>query len=765
MLREIQFSKYNYIMNRHHIPDRSLTLLLYSVQAFIVLGIAYVVLHLNTYDLRVPFSYNGDSVVILMYIKGLIQDGWPTNISQLSAPFTYPGAAFPMLTSVDWFIIKVMSVFTAEPGLLLNGFWLLTLVFNAWSATYVTYQLRLSRAISWLSGILYAFLPAALLRNVAHLNLVYYFVPLLCLIAVIIASRGVGIRQVNQALIVGLIACALQGFDYVYYSFFAVLLFSVATLIAYKRDNGFKQYKLPLLAIAIVMSSTALNMVPTMQSWHKNGSSPDMGYKYTAEAEIYGAKLRRLLMPHPCNIIGPLASIGQKDLAANFPNENENMYARLGFYGSFGMLLMIVVSLRRDIGSNQSAKLMRNISALGMATFLIITVGGVGALINLLTVPDIRAYNRFSVFLAFFAIVATGLCLQGWQGSGTGRGKITKYFIVGAFVLFSLYDQLLHARPLVEGQKIDMQRAFVERTTVERLEKSFSKGAALLELPFTGFPALAQFNRRETQEQLHADVCAKEVNVLQDGMESYDHVRPYLWSHHLKWSWPSFSQRHRAWQIKMQALQGSDFIKAAIYSGFDAIWVDRFAYPDAGQAIISSLSQGKVRQFDTGSSRFTVLDLREAATALKVAMPPLEFAEQKDQLLGNGVLVEWRKGFYEQEKNPEGHLFRWAQDQATVEVINTGQYPVAICVSFAIASSVAGSIELAGLASPLILNIASEPHVVKFSLNLNSDKSQILKFSSTLQRVIAPGDSRNLFFYVQDFKLMPLNKNNHCITR
>lgn len=128
MLREIQFSKYNYIMNRHHIPDRSLTLLLYSVQAFIVLGIAYVVLHLNTYDLRVPFSYNGDSVVILMYIKGLIQDGWPTNISQLSAPFTYPGAAFPMLTSVDWFIIKVMSVFTAEPGLLLNGFWLLTLV-------------------------------------------------------------------------------------------------------------------------------------------------------------------------------------------------------------------------------------------------------------------------------------------------------------------------------------------------------------------------------------------------------------------------------------------------------------------------------------------------------------------------------------------------------------------------------------------------------------------------------------------------------------
>jgi phosphoglycerol transferase len=439
------------------------------MQALIVLGIAYVVLHLNAYDLRVPFSYHGDSVVILMYIKGLIQDGWPTNISQLSAPFTYPGAAFPMLTSVDWFIIKVMSVFTTEPGLLLNGFWLLTLVFNAWSATYVTYQLRLSRVFSGLTGILYAFLPAALLRNVAHLNLVFYFVPLLCLVAVIIATRGVGIRQVKQALIVGLIACALQGFDYIYYSFFAVLLFSVATLIAYRRDDGFKQFKLPLLAIAIVMLSTALNMVPTLQSWHKNGSSPDMGYKYTAEAEIYGAKLRRLLMPHPCNIILPLASLAQKDLAANFPNENENMYARLGLYGAFGMLLMIVVSLRRDIGSNQSAQLMQSISVLGMAIFLIITVGGLGALINVISVPDIRAYNRFSVFLAFFAIVATGLCLQGWLGSGTVRSKIAKYFIVGAFAILSLYDQLLHARPLVEGQQKDVKRALEERQIAQRM--------------------------------------------------------------------------------------------------------------------------------------------------------------------------------------------------------------------------------------------------------------------------------------------------------
>ncbi len=298
--------------------------LLYIVQALMVLGIAFFTLRLYSYNFHVPFKYSGDSVIILMYIKGLIQDGWPSTISQLSAPFTYSGAAFPMLTSVDWLIIKILSVFTLEPGYLLNGFWLLTLVFSAWSATYAAYQLGLSRALSFVSGVLYAFLPFALLRNVAHLNLVYYLVPLLCLLAVIIAGSGAGIRQVKQASIAGLVACALQGFNYVYYSFFAVLLFGIASLISYKRGGGFKQIKLPFLAIVIVTMSTAINMIPAMQSWHKNGMPPDMDYKYTAEVEIYGAKLRRMLIPHPDNVIRPLAKIAQKDLDANFPNENEN---------------------------------------------------------------------------------------------------------------------------------------------------------------------------------------------------------------------------------------------------------------------------------------------------------------------------------------------------------------------------------------------------------------------------------------------------------
>lgn len=715
------------------------SLLLATSLAAVVLLVAFKSFHLATYDLKVPFSYSEeDVVVILMYIKGLIQDGWPTTITHLSAPFTYPGAAFPMLTSVDWSIIKALSLFTSEPGYLLNGFWLLTLVFSAWTAAYATYQLGLSKILAFASGVLYAFLPFALMRSTHHLNLVYYFVPLLCLLAVLIAGGGEGIRNSRQATLAGLIACVTQGFEYIYYSFFAVLLFAIATLIAYK-PNGWRQFKLPLLAAAIVILSTGLNLLPTFQSWQKDGAAPEMGYKSVKEAEVYGAKLRRMIAPHPENPILPLALFAQRDANAGFPNENENTTARLGLYGAFGLLLMMVVILRRSGGAGLPQPMMA-VSALGLATFLIITVGGLGAVINLLTVPDIRAYNRFSVYLSFFAMTATGLWWQAKFGGLPSRWRVVGYFILGGFVLLSLYDQLLHAKPPVARQQNDMGRAKEERMVVENLERIFPNGTSVLELPLTGFPLLAQFNN----------------------MPSYDHGRRYIWSTHLKWSWPSFSQRHRAWQTRMGALKGDELIRAAIFSGFGAIWIDLAAYPDDGRAMVASLSLDKVKQVDIGNSRFAVLDIREMAAHLKADMTDAEFKQHTSELLDSGVLVEWKRGFYDEERTPEGRRFRWIKNNAEMVLRNPSSTMRTVCVGFDIASPTEGVVHLEGNDLPIDVKTSAMPRPVQVSLSLKPDEVRLLRFSTDLQRHNAPGDARKLYFYVMDFDLfVGENSENH----
>jgi phosphoglycerol transferase len=634
-----------------------------------------------------------------------------------------------MLTSVDWAIIKILSVFTAEPGYLLNGFWLLTLVFSAWTAAYATYQLGLPRTLAFVSGVLYAFLPYALLRNVHHLSLVYYLVPLLCLLAVVIATGGAGVRNSRTATLVGLAACVLQGFNYIYYSFFAALLFSIAALLAY-RPGHVRSLKLPLLALAVVTLSTTVNLLPALQSWNKEGKPPEMAYKSIAEVEIYGAKLRRMLAPHPDNPVPPLAFVARKAIDANFPNENENSTARLGLYGGLGLLLMIFFVLRQNRRTELSPP-MAAVSGLGVAILLVITVGGLGAVINLLTVPDIRAYNRFSVYLGFFAIAASGLWLKDRFSAMLPRWRIAGYFIAGGFVLLSLYDQLLDARPLHEKQQEDVRRARDERMAVANLERVFPKGTAVLQLPFTGYPPLASFNH----------------------MASYDHARPYIWSNHLKWSWPSFSQRHRAWQDRLEAMQGGELIRAAVFSGFNAIWIDRAAYQDAGRNMLASLLLKHVKQVDIGSTRFAVLDIREAAAQLKAGMSDAEFAQHASKLLGSGAVLEWKRGFYADERNPQGQRYRWAENKAMLRLRNPGDAPLNLCLDFGIAAPAEGSVHIEGADQPLDVRTSAVPQPVRIALHLKPGEVRSLRFSTGLPRVNAPGDPRQLYFNVMEFAL------------
>jgi len=724
----------------HEEPSsKTASLIFMLVQAFLVLFIAIVSLKLYRYDLKIPFNYGGDSIVILMYIKGLLQDGWPTVISHLSAPFYYPGASFPMLTSVDWSVMKFISFFTNEVGLILNLFWLSTLVFSSWSASYSLYQLGLTRALAGTGGVLYAFLPFALMRNVGHMNLVYYLVPLICLLVFVVVSKGKYVRNAKQATIIGLLACALQGFNYIYYSFFAVILICIAAAISFNKAAGYKQLLLPFLAVLLVTASAALNLVPAFTSISANGNPPEMNYKSPREAEYYGAKIRRMILPHPDNTIRPLAIYAQNDKDADFPIETENVTVRLGLFGAFGLLLLLFVALRQLVGVRAVNEL-SILSALSIAIVLIITVGGFGAVINILTVPDIRAYNRFSVFLSFYTIAALSLW---FHKMGLALNQLRRSVIYGLFfglAVFSLYDQLLDGKPLVSRQKEDTARAVDERRAVEKLEEQLQKGTSILQLPFTGYP----------------------LNLSSNKMEYYDHARPYLWSNDLRWSWPSFTLRHRAWQATMSNKQGVDLINAAIISGFQAIWIDRFAYNDNGEKLINSLAQGKVTAVDIASNRFAVLDLRGAEADLRASLPKDSFKQLAADLLGPEVVVEWGKGFYQEEKNPEGKYFHWSKDHSMLAIRNIGNETVSICVSFILASVHPGTVEMSWAGSSFKLAASTEGRYVKFPMTLGVGEVSKFKFKAGVERLYAPDDLRRLYFYLIDFTVNVLESVGSC---
>src|SRR5215831_3430170 len=125
-----------------------------------------IALHLWKIDISVPFNYWGDTLWFAVPVKGILQNGWAYEIPQLSAPFSLSAIAFPSVTNLDWLWMKGISLVVANAGAVLNIFSLFSIALTAWSASLALYLLQVNRWMAFGMGIVYAFLPYALLRNV-----------------------------------------------------------------------------------------------------------------------------------------------------------------------------------------------------------------------------------------------------------------------------------------------------------------------------------------------------------------------------------------------------------------------------------------------------------------------------------------------------------------------------------------------------------------------------------------------------------------------
>ena len=205
---------------------------------------------------------------------------------------------------------------------------------------------------------------------------------------------------------------------------------------------------------------------------------------------------------------------------------------------------------------------------LTLAGILLATVGGFGAIFNLLVSPDIRAYNRIVVFMAFFVIVFMAQVLDGRtvvRGGAPAASHPRRFspglswIAVAVVIAFAVLDQGQAAMPLIERYASDAAVVQAERQFVAEVEARFPAGAVIMEIPETTFPP-----------------DAGKVNML-----AYDHARPFLWSSRLSWSWPSFSHRREAWYRLLGSPAEPAFVDRLRLSGFSGIWVDRYGYlPD-----------------------------------------------------------------------------------------------------------------------------------------------------------------------------------------
>ena len=547
---------------------------LYSLTVVLSLVVMVFVLSLWEADLRVPFGYHGDALWTGTVIKGMIDHGWYLGNPQIGLPGSGAMYDYPFSDLLHLVTLKGISLATHDYALTMNLFYLLSFPLTAVSAVFVLRWFGLSGPAALVSGLLFAFLPYHIGRGRYHLLLAaYYTIPWVVMVMLWVfrgevqfwrAEGGAGaVRKAWAAVVI----CALAAGSGIYYAFFSAFFLVVAGLAAAWRSRRGRDLVTAGVLAAIIAAVVLVNMLPTL--WFQFWQGPNLAAAYrNPYDEQWGLKIEQLLLPVDAHRLGWLAQKKAEYNAAS-PLVNENRLATLGLVGGVGFLYLLwhlLFSRRRE-------SVMDDLAILNASGVLLATLGGFGSLLMMVVLPQIRCYNRISVFLGFFAFFAVGLLLDQAQSRWAKTSKAAVLFWVAAMVVLGggLLDE---TTGYTAAAYVDhaTQKALVtnDRAFFGRVEASLPPGAMVFQLPYQAFPEAPPVN----------------------GMFGYSHFRGYLNTRTLRWSYGAMKGRFGdMWQFAVAGRPVPEMLRALALAGFDGVYVDRKGYADGGRGIEGEITK------------------------------------------------------------------------------------------------------------------------------------------------------------------------------
>jgi phosphoglycerol transferase len=553
--------------------------------AFAVILINFLALDGVHRDFSVPLSFSSDSLMFEMLVKGTMDHGWWWKNPSVSAPYEFHALAFPSNSNVDHVIVWFVSRFTSGIGWCINVSWMVMLIIAGISTAFCSEELGLSRTSSWLIGLLYAFAPYALYRHVDHFSLAVYLIPLPATTALLVALNRIPTGRLRWILIGG---CGLIGLNYIYYAFFSVFFLALAAAASYTRFRSKPAVSFAAIGLFVVTLASGLNLLPSMYVWAKEGRPRILREKVPAESEVYGLKIRQLVSPVFESSIKPFRKWTEKEAAAQYPLETENMIDRLGFIATLGFLAILAAPLFGWRAKRSQGELVFASGQLALGGVLLATIGGFGSLFALLISPDIRGYNRITGFLSFFALLAVGVALDRLLRAAKIRSLPRAGLAAAvAIALFGLYDQTQALQSLNRAHTSLAPEFHAVENYVQRLEADLPAGSAVYQLPFRTYLNDEGIRR----------------------MRPYDHLKLSLVSHHLRWNYPAFSNEQVDFQEFLMKLPVPDFLQELKARGFRALLIDRNGFADGGTEITASCERLLGHGALAGTDRYVTYDL------------------------------------------------------------------------------------------------------------------------------------------------------------
>ncbi len=555
--------------------------LLYSSVVLISCGLLAAVLRLWQADLRIPFLYSGDTLWASMTIKTIIETGWHLTNPSLGAPFGAQYYDWMASDGLHLLVIKFLTLFSSNWAVVLNMFYLLMFPLTAVCALFVFRRFTLSIPAASALSILYAFLPFHFFRGEAHLFLAaYYLVPFMVLIAdwivagaLLSKSRGWAALR-SRRLLLAVVLCLMMSSSGVYYAYFSCFLFAVASVMVLlgAREARWKKLAGAGLLISVMILGVVLNVLPKYLNAGDSGASGLMTVRRSAESEVYGLKISQLLLPVTDHRLPYLADI-KMNYSWRFPLVNENDSASLGLLGSLGFLTLLgwsVFGMVRRKGPGSKSLLFDRLAAFNLSALLLATIGGFAVVASMTVLPQIRAYNRISIFIAFYSLLALGLVIETLISRirKLRLRSLTLWAVSILLVIIGVCDQTPRD-PLGQGISYGaVKEAFTgDQTFVREIEAVMPADALIYQLPYMSFPE----------------------NGAQKELLDYELFKPYLHSTQLRWSYGGLrGGRSDLWNRQAAQKPVDQMLSDLVSAGFQGISIDRAGYDEQEASVLEA---------------------------------------------------------------------------------------------------------------------------------------------------------------------------------
>jgi hypothetical protein len=609
--------------------------------------------------LGTPITYSGDSLYYAGITNSIIDHGWYFTDPNLGAPLGRVAYDYPLgYDNLNFAAIRAFAWISSNPFVVDNLFLYLTFSAAFLSAWFVFRRVGFSKVVAWVGAVVFAILPYHFWRADIHLMLAaYYVVPFGALLLYEftgIRGRPGGASDAWRKLSTGTWRArgarflrsrwfwipVILGSAGVYYATFFGYLAIVAGCLTALRERDLRRLALPVICSVVVLAVLAINNAPSLVYWARHGRNPEAVERSLGESDRFGLGISYLMLPinnHRLPLFRHMkeeVTSGSASPVGDVENQGLGLLASLGLVVSVGSVLVGVTKRRSD---DRWSALRRRSGELSLLAILLATFSGISTILGLIGLTWLRGYNRISIYIAFFSLVALAAVCESWLARPKVASSRRTQFTAAAVALslavcaFAVFDQTpLHIT--FPGQLVRSEvkaRLSSDRNFAKAIERRLRPGAMIFQFPLMQYPEVG-LPASHPKFQYFTDELA----------------RPTLFTNDLRWSWGAQKGRPQDLTPSFVGRPLQQLLPDLAALGFEGIYIDRRGFGDQGrriEAALTSMLDGQ-QPIVSQDGTLSFFDLRAYTQHYKETTPKGVLLAQRSSAV-NPLRLHWGSGF------------------------------------------------------------------------------------------------------------------------